>query len=95
MSAPLICNYTIKARSDFGNSESPSSVNDVVMSWLRLRTTPLIASHIHFGHISSVLAPFDDIYGHISAPLLNYIVTRLGLGHIMSFLGWVTVEECK
>jgi hypothetical protein len=57
-----------KARSDFGNSGSLLSVNDAVMSWL----TPLIASHIHMGHVSSVLAPFNDVHGHISASLLCY-----------------------
>jgi hypothetical protein len=34
---------------------------------------PLIASHIHIGHIYSVMAPFNDVSVHImNAPLLCY-----------------------
>ncbi len=34
---------------------------------------PLIAFHIHIGHIHSVLAPFNhEVYRHISAPLHCY-----------------------
>ena len=49
-----------------------------------------IASHIHIGFISSVVAPFNDVHGHMSAPLLYYTVTRLG--HILAFLGHCQVE---
>ena len=30
------------------------------------------APHIHIGYISSVLAPFNDVYGHIRASLHCY-----------------------
>ena len=36
---------------------------------------PLIASHIHIGHIYIVFAPFKDICGHMSAPSHCYTNT--------------------
>ena len=68
MSAPLHC-YTDKVGSDFGNSGSlgsSSSSQVKMMPWWHGWgcRQPLIASHIHNGHIWSDLAPFNNICSH-------------------------------
>jgi hypothetical protein len=48
--ASLLC-YINKDRSDFGNFGSLSSVNDAVMSWLRMSTTFVCFSHPYWTYM--------------------------------------------
>ncbi len=70
ISGPLHC-YTDKAGSDFGNSGWLLNGNDAMIYGWSCRP-PLIASHIHIGHIWSVLAPFIEVRRHISASINCY-----------------------
>jgi hypothetical protein len=91
MSEPLHLQhyYTNKPGSDFGNSGVTAELkwcHDVMVE--AICTPPLIASHIHIGCINIVMAPFNDVRGHMSALLLRY--TSKARSDFWQF--WVTVE---